>query len=71
MERFADHLVTLDLSDDELADAPGTLRRAAVLSSGTDAALLRLIADQLDEARTEGRDPVDVEFTTRGEQAEA
>jgi len=65
------HLVTLDLTSDELDDAPGTLRRAAVLSSGTDAALLRLIADQLDEAHTEARQPVEVEFTTRGEQAEA
>ena len=70
-EQFSGNLITLDLTDEQRDDAPGALRRAACLASGSDAALLRLVADQLDEARAESREIdigdgyVDCVFTPR------
>ena len=71
---MARHTITLDLSGDELAAAPATLRRAAVspYSATDDAALFATLANAFEHADTSfDDDPVEIEFTPRGEQGAA
>lgn len=64
--------LSLDLSDDELAVAAGVLRRASIINTRADAALLLTLADAFERAEVSPVEvpdeiPVELVFTALGD----